>query len=61
MTKKELIEYYKNLIYKIGLCTSVKSNHFEVYLELMDLFTNHPDYPEKLESSSNDGDNSSVV
>jgi hypothetical protein len=50
MTKKELLEYYKNLIYKVGLCPSIKTNHFEIYLELMDLFTNHPDYPEKIEN-----------
>jgi hypothetical protein len=48
MTKKELIEYYKNMIYKVGLCSSVKINHFEIYLELMDLFTNHPEYPDKI-------------
>ena len=50
MTKKELIEYYKKMIYKIGLCPSVKLNHFDIYLELMNLFTNHPDYPEKIEN-----------
>ena len=33
MTKKELIEYYKTLIYKIGLCQSLKTNHFDKYLE----------------------------
>ena len=50
MSKKELIEYYKALIYKVGLCQSLKTNHFDIYLELMDLFTNHPDYPEKIEN-----------
>ena len=48
MTKKELINYYKNIIYKIGLCSSVKTNYFDIYLELMELFTNHPDYPDKI-------------
>jgi hypothetical protein len=48
MTKKELMEYYRNLIYKVGLCQSVKSSHLNLYFELMDLFTNHPDYPEKI-------------
>ncbi len=51
MTKKELIEYYKILIYKVGLCQSLKTNHLDVYLEFMDLFTNHPDYPEKIKCS----------
>jgi hypothetical protein len=50
MTKKELIEYYKTLIYKVGLCQSLKTNHFDIYLEFMDLFTNHPDYPEKIKN-----------
>jgi hypothetical protein len=30
MTKKELIEYSKNLIYKVGLCQSLKTNHFDI-------------------------------
>ena len=48
MTKKELTEYYKNLINKTGLCPSLKSNYPTVYFELMNLFHNHPEYPEKI-------------
>ena len=48
MTKKEMTEYYKTLINGIGLCPSLKTNHPNAYLELMELFTNHPEYPEKV-------------
>ena len=48
MTKKELIDCYKNLINSTGLCSSLKSNYPSIYFELMDLFSNHPEYPEKV-------------
>jgi len=48
MTKKELIDYYKNLINSTGLCPSLKSNYPSIFFELMDLFRNHPEYPEKV-------------
>jgi hypothetical protein len=41
-------EYYKDLIYKIGLCNSVKSLNEDYYNDFMKLFTNHPEYPEKV-------------
>ena len=48
MTKKERLEYYKNLINNTGLCPSLKTQHPNVYEKLMELFLTHPDYPEKL-------------
>ena len=36
------------MIDSTGLCPSLKSNHPSIYFELMDLFSNHPEYPEKV-------------
>ena len=48
MTKKEQLGYYKNLINNTGLCSSLKTQHPDVYEQLMKLFLTHPDYPEKM-------------
>ncbi len=36
----------KNLIYKDGLYSSLKTHHAKVYFNFMNLLTNHLDYPE---------------
>jgi hypothetical protein len=48
MTMKARKEYYKNLMYKIGFTQSVKQVNEDYYEDFMKLFTNHPNYPEKV-------------
>jgi len=47
-TKKDKINHFKYLINNIGLCSSLILNNPNVYLEFMDLFKNHPEYPDKI-------------
>jgi hypothetical protein len=46
----KLINYYRNEINNIKLCFSIKTNYPSFYIELIDLFKNHPDYPDKLKN-----------
>jgi hypothetical protein len=46
---KEKKEYYKNMIYRIGLISSVKNNDINDYNVFLDLFKNHPEYPQKID------------
>ena len=50
MSKNQKLAYYRKLIYDIGLCLSLKTNHNDVYHQLMELFKNHPEYPSKFEN-----------
>ena len=44
-TLKAKKEYFKNKIYRIGLCSSVKEKYEEDYYEFLELFKCHPEYP----------------
>jgi hypothetical protein len=48
-TKKAKIEYVRNKINRIGLCSSIREEDEDFYNELLELFKSHPDYPEKIE------------
>jgi len=47
-TKKEKQKYFSNLLNK-GLCDSLKNKRLDDYNDFIELFKNHPDYPNKLE------------
>lgn len=47
VSKKQRTEYYKNILNK-GLCDSLVQHRKQDYDEMMELFKNHPDYPNKL-------------
>jgi len=47
LTKKATIEKYKNYLNSIGLCNSVKTDHPNIYNDMVELFKNHPEYPNK--------------
>ena len=46
-TQKDLKKHFQNIIDKIGICESVKSNYPTDYLDLCDVFERHPNYPKK--------------
>lgn len=48
MTMKARKEHYKNLMSQIGFCESVKQLNEDHYNDFMKLFTNHPEFPEKV-------------
>jgi len=47
-TKKSAEEYVRDMITKIGVCESVKTHNRDNYNFLIDLFSRHPKYPEKI-------------
>lgn len=47
-TKKSLREYTKNAINEIGVCSSLKNKNLMLYNFLLDLFSRHPGYPDKV-------------
>ena len=47
-TKKERLNKYKNYLNSIGLCASIKTNHPYIYNDMVELFKNHPEYPNKI-------------
>jgi hypothetical protein len=42
-------KYFKEKIYRIGLCISVKTDYPDDYVEFLELFKSHPKYPQKIE------------
>ena len=46
-TQKDLKKHFQNIIDKIGICESVKSNYPTDYLDFCDVFERHPNYPDK--------------
>lgn len=49
MNMKEKKEYFRHKIYGIGLTSSVKNHNEQDYKEFLELFKNHPEYPEKIQ------------
>ncbi len=47
-TKTALTEYTKNAINATGLCYSLKTKNISLYTFLLDLFSRHPEYPNKI-------------
>ena len=47
-TKKSLTEHTRNIIKRIGLCSSIKETSINDYNFFIDLFRRHPSYPEKI-------------
>ena len=47
MNKKAKLEYFKTILNK-GECKSLIKERKQDYYELIELFKNHPDYPNKL-------------
>ena len=47
-SQKELKEYVKNIIAKMGTCNSVKTDHPKYYRFLLKLFRRHPNYNENM-------------
>lgn len=50
MNKTQQLKYFRKMINDIGLCDSLKSHYNDVYEELIKLFENHPEYPEKIDN-----------
>ena len=48
MNQKEQKLYWGNKIAHIGYCKSLLQEYPEFYIELLDLFKNHPDSPDKI-------------
>ena len=44
-TKKEILDKYKNYLNSIGLCDSIKTNHPNIFNDMVELFKNHPEHP----------------
>jgi 5-methylcytosine-specific restriction endonuclease McrA len=47
-SKKKITDYVRNMIERIGVCSSLQSSDIESYNFLIDLFRRHTEYPEKL-------------
>ena len=47
VSKKQQVEYFKEILNK-GICKSLVKERKEDYEKLMELFKNHPEYPNKL-------------
>ena len=47
-TQKAKKEFIQKIIKDIGLCNSIKNKHPESYKIFLELFKNHPEYPEKI-------------
>jgi hypothetical protein len=50
MNKSQQHIYYKTLLNNIGLCPSLKHFHDDAYNDFMELFKNHPEYPDKVKN-----------
>ena len=50
MNKSQQYTFYKTLLNNIGLCPSLKRFHDDAYYQFMDLFKNHPEYPDKVKN-----------
>lgn len=48
MNKTQQLKYFRKKINDIGLCNSLKHSYIDAYEELIELFQNHPEYPEKI-------------
>lgn len=46
-TQKQLKDYFRETIDKIGKCNSVKTEHPYEFINFCEVFTRHPDYPDK--------------
>lgn len=46
-TQASLKTYFRGVIDRIGLCNSVKTKYPSEFLDLCEVFTRHPEYPEK--------------
>ncbi len=51
MNKTAKLKYFKKILNK-GLCKSLIKERKQDYYELIELFKNHPDYPNKLHNVS---------
>ncbi len=49
MNQKQRKEYFKNKIETMGLCKSIRTADINFYNELLELFKDHPDAPNKTE------------
>ena len=50
MNKTQQLKYFRKMINDLGLCNSLKHSFNDAYEELMKLFKNHPEYPEKVDN-----------
>ena len=50
MNKTQQLKYFRKRINDIGLCNSLKHSFNDAYEELMKLFENHSEYPEKVDN-----------
>ena len=50
MNKTQQLKYFRKMINDIGFCDSLKSHYNDAYEELMKLFKNHSEYPEKVDN-----------
>ena len=50
MNKTQQLKYFRKMINDIGLCNSLKHSFNDAYEELMKLFENHSEYPEKVDN-----------
>jgi len=46
-TQKSLKEHFRNMIHKIGVCNSVKTEYAIEFEDFCEVFKQHSDYPEK--------------
>ena len=46
-TQASLKTHFREIIDRIGLCDSLKTQHLPEFLEFCEVFTRHPDYPNK--------------
>jgi hypothetical protein len=46
-TQISLKKYFREIINRINVCDSIKTNYPSEYLDFCELFKRHPDYPEK--------------
>ena len=50
MNKTQQLKYFRKMINDLGLCNSLKHSFNDAYEELMKLFENHSEYPEKVDN-----------